>query len=128
MQPKCSCRLAKAGVLPKRLEPQLAKWSAYCELVGYIGSITLRALALQALERRISRFEETMSAVSRVRTWALRLLRAHLRARFACALHSMSTAPRLVSAKQVCVNARTDRLECRISAPHRTQMSASTFT
>ena len=61
-------RLCKAGVLPARYEPQLAKWSAYAELVGYIGSVTVKVLAVQALDKHIASFEETMSHVSMVRS------------------------------------------------------------
>ena len=50
-------RLAKAGVLPARLEARLAKWSAYCELVGYAASVTLRSLALRDVQRRLQAFE-----------------------------------------------------------------------
>jgi hypothetical protein len=54
-------------VLPLALEPRLAKWSAYAELAGYVAAITLRAIELQDLEKRIARFEETMSQMSIVR-------------------------------------------------------------
>ena len=54
-------------MLPPVLEPQLSKWSAYAETVGYIAAITLRSMQLQALEKRIASFEETMSHASVVR-------------------------------------------------------------
>ena len=60
-------RLCKAGVLPARFEPGLSKWSAYAELVGYVGSVTAKVLGLQALDKHIASFEEAMSQVSVVR-------------------------------------------------------------
>jgi hypothetical protein len=46
------------GVLPKELEERLAKASAYAELIGYVASITLKVTALQAINRRMSFFQE----------------------------------------------------------------------
>lgn len=35
------CRLVKAGLLPQRYAPALARVSNWGELIGYVGSITL---------------------------------------------------------------------------------------
>jgi hypothetical protein len=58
-----ACRLCKVSVLPKRLEAQLTKASAYAEVTGYVASITLKLLALQAVHRRISAFKESLCSV-----------------------------------------------------------------
>jgi hypothetical protein len=46
-------------VLPKRLEAQLTRASAYAEVTGYAASITLNLLALDAVQTRISAFKDS---------------------------------------------------------------------
>ena len=43
------CRLIKAGVLAKRLSPQVSRMSAVAELVGYAGSLAFGAFQLLLL-------------------------------------------------------------------------------
>ena len=46
------CRLIKAGVLAKRLSPQVSRMSALAELVGYAGSLAFGAFQLLLLRHQ----------------------------------------------------------------------------
>lgn len=52
--------LGKAGLIDKRHLPVLQKMSAWCEFVGYFGSVSLKVMELREIE------EEERCAVSRV--------------------------------------------------------------
>ena len=63
--PRQSCRLIKAGVLAKRLSPQVSRMSAAAELVGYAGSLAFSAFQLlllrhqeASLQRRLFRLPQ----------------------------------------------------------------------
>ncbi|KAL0314779.1 UNVERIFIED_CONTAM: Peroxisomal membrane protein 11A [Sesamum angustifolium] len=42
--------LGKAGLIDKRRLPSLQKWSAWCEFVGYFGSVSLKVIELRKID------------------------------------------------------------------------------
>lgn len=42
--------LGKAGLIDKRHLPALQKWSAWCEFVGYFGSVSLKVIELRKID------------------------------------------------------------------------------
>ena len=44
----CSCRLVKAGLLDKKYAKRFSVISAWAELVGYVGNVTLNSLRIAA--------------------------------------------------------------------------------
>lgn len=59
LSPCVACRLVKAGVIPQQYARRFSLVSAWAELVGYVGSITLSALRIAAaLERERALTEE----------------------------------------------------------------------
>ncbi|KAL0325711.1 UNVERIFIED_CONTAM: Peroxisomal membrane protein 11A [Sesamum radiatum] len=42
--------LGKAGLIDKRRLPALQKWSAWCEFVGYFGSVSLKVIELRKID------------------------------------------------------------------------------
>ena len=57
-------RLVKAGVLPKRHQPRYTLVSAWAELVGYSGSLTLSALAVLACLQKEALIRQRIAQVT----------------------------------------------------------------
>jgi hypothetical protein len=55
------CRLIKAGVIDKQLEPSLSRTAAWAELVGYATNITLNLLQLQMTNRSITMLHSVLA-------------------------------------------------------------------
>lgn len=54
-----SCRLVKAGLLDKKYAKRFSTISAWAELIGYVGNVTLNSLRIAAaLERELMLTEE----------------------------------------------------------------------
>ena len=50
----CCCRLVKAGLLDKKYAKRFSTISAWAELIGYVGNVTLNSLRIAAaLEREL---------------------------------------------------------------------------